>query len=301
MIKALCVLTLFLLVNACEQDLKLEKVISAAPVIDPATVSLKEIWRTDTVLKTPESVLFDSVSHSIYVSNVGKPSLPLKDGDGFISLLTKNGEVSNLKWIIGLNDPQGMGVWNKKLYVTDVDAVVEIDICTGKIIKRIPVAGSTSLNDITIDDKGSIYVSGLNEKKIFKITNEQVSVFIEGDDLIRPNGLIAEKNRLVVAFTGLPGYVKFVDLANKTISPFVSGLGYTDGLSKDERNNYFASDWAGRLYYLHNTSGKVDTLLNKKWVMHTADIDYVKQGEVLLVPTYSENCIVAYKVKYNKK
>ncbi|MDB5012558.1 MAG: gluconolaconase [Daejeonella sp.] len=300
MVKAIYVLTLALFASACEQeDVKLEKVLSSAPVIKSSTVSLKEIWRTDTILKTPESVLFDPEGHSIFVSNVGKPSLPLKDGDGFISLLTKKGEICKLKWIIGLNDPQGLGVWKNKLYVTDLDAVVEINISAGKIIKRIPVAGSTSLNDITVDDKGNLYVSGYNEKKIYKITDGQVSVFIEGDDFIKPNGLIAEKNRLVVAFTSLPGDVKFVDLTTKTITPFVSGLGYTDGLSKDEKNNYFASDWAGRLYYLHNESGKVDTLLNKKWVMHTTDIDYMKEGKILLVPTYFENCIVAYKVRYD--
>ena len=43
------------------------------------------------------------------------------------------GKMTEAEWITGLNAPKGMAVLNRKLYVTDIDQLIEIDIKEGKI------------------------------------------------------------------------------------------------------------------------------------------------------------------------
>ncbi|MFY9151982.1 MAG: hypothetical protein WAO52_08210 [Prolixibacteraceae bacterium] len=58
--------------------------------------SLSKIWTSPEGLRTPESVLFDSVTNQIFVSNInGDPAT--QDGNGFISILNPEGKIVNLK------------------------------------------------------------------------------------------------------------------------------------------------------------------------------------------------------------
>ena len=96
---------------------------------------LEKVWETTTELKTPESVLYDEERDIIYVSNINGSPAEL-DGNGFISILDSNGKIKNLKWVTGLNAPKGMAIYKTKLFVSDIKQLVEIDIKSGKILKK---------------------------------------------------------------------------------------------------------------------------------------------------------------------
>ncbi len=103
--------------------------------------SLKPVWKTPQVLKTPESVYYNAQTRQIYVSNInGKTAA--KDGNGFISLLDPNGKILKLKWVTGLNGPKGMTLTGNYLYVSDIDRLAEIDIRSGQIIRFYPAPGA---------------------------------------------------------------------------------------------------------------------------------------------------------------
>ncbi|MCK5077576.1 MAG: ATP/GTP-binding protein, partial [Calditrichia bacterium] len=96
---------------------------------------LIEKWATKAEFKTPESVLYNQNLNILYVANInGSPAE--KNGEGFISQLSIDGKIVKLKWITGLNAPKGMGVFKNKLYVTDIDRIVEIDIKKNEITKE---------------------------------------------------------------------------------------------------------------------------------------------------------------------
>ena len=57
----------------------------------------------DVGFATPESVLHDPLTDAYMVSNINGSPLEADD-NGFISLLTPEGEVANLKWIDGASD-----------------------------------------------------------------------------------------------------------------------------------------------------------------------------------------------------
>src|ERR1700712_3942908 len=118
--------------------------------------SLTKIWQTDTLLKVPESVLFDGVDGILYVSNIdGQPWE--KDGKGSIGKVGLDGKIIKVDWVTGLNAPKGLGMFKNNLYVADVDNVVIIDIAKGVISKRIPIEGAQGLNDISVDKNGKVY------------------------------------------------------------------------------------------------------------------------------------------------
>jgi hypothetical protein len=122
---------------------------------------INKIWETLDDLKNPESVVYAPKQNILFVSNVdGKPDQ--KDQNGFISKVSpSNGSIVELNWITGLNAPKGMAIYNNnsKLYVSDITDLVEIDIASGKIIKRFNAPGSAFLNDVALDNQGNIYVS----------------------------------------------------------------------------------------------------------------------------------------------
>lgn len=87
----------------------------------------------------PESVLVDS--NRVYVSNLGAKLTPTeKDGDGYISLLNKNGDVINKNFLTKLNAPKGMAVVSKTLYVADVDELKGFDIVSKKLLAKLLTA-----------------------------------------------------------------------------------------------------------------------------------------------------------------
>jgi len=117
-----------------------------------------------TGLATPESVLYDAENDRYLVSNInGKPTE--KDNNGFISVLSPDGEITTLKWIEGgknkvkLDAPKGLALAKGVLYAADITVVRMFDAKTGAPKGDIPVPGSTFLNDLSSGPDGKIYVS----------------------------------------------------------------------------------------------------------------------------------------------
>ncbi|MCH5597758.1 NHL repeat-containing protein [Niabella ginsengisoli] len=132
--------------------------------VSNAQHTLTKTWETTDSIPVPESVLSVPNKNELYVSLIDGNGNE-KDGKGGIGILNKDRSVKNLSWITGLNAPKGLGIYKNKLYVADITDVVVIDIKKGKVLKSIPITGAVFLNDITITDKGIVYVSDTREKK----------------------------------------------------------------------------------------------------------------------------------------
>ena len=138
-------------------------------------------WKTDTLLRVPESVLYDQSKKVLYVASIdGKPDG--KDGEGFISKVSLNGKIENLKWVTGLDAPKGLGLFGAKLYVADISRVVIIDITSGKISNKIEIEGAKFLNDITVDKKGTVYISDTGTGKIHILKNNKAELYFESSE-----------------------------------------------------------------------------------------------------------------------
>ena len=186
--------------------------------------------------------------------------------------------------------------------MSDVDEVVSIEIASGKILSRIPVAGAKFLNDVATAPDGTVYVSDMATSKIHRIKDGKVSTFAEGEQLEHPNGLLVEGDSLVVAAWGkpepdfstkVPGRLFRLNLATgaKTlITP--NPTGNLDGLESDGRGGYIVSDWvAGKIYAI---AANGNTRLLRQFKQGTADIAYLPASRTLIVPHMLENRVQAY-------
>lgn len=253
-----------------------------------------ELWRTDTVLMTPESVIYDKSRDIFYVSNLNFEPRK-KDGNGFISRIDKEGRITDLKWIEGLSSPKGMAIVADTLFAADVDEVVVINISNGKIIRRISFAGSKMLNDITSDSEGSLYISDTDANKIHKYSNGTISDWLT-EGLNGPNGLLTDGERLLVASQGSGDFAE-INIRSGMSKLIADSINRGDGISFTGIPGYYiVSDWTGEIFMVNPDNSKVSLLNTKEQKSNTADIEYVPETNLLLVPTFFKNCLVAYKL-----
>lgn len=255
------------------------------------THSLQKIWATDTLLRVPESVLYEAKGRFLYVSNIdGDPAQ--KDGKGSIGKVGLDGRILTTTWVTGLNAPKGMGIYKGRLYVADLSDVVVIDISKASIVQKIPVPGAVFLNDITIDKKGTVYVSDTRTFKVHRIQNGVVSTLLE--NLKGPNGLLAVDNDLLILDRG--SLIKM--LPNGALSNICTGMDpSTDGIEMVKKNEYLVSAWNGVLYYIYADGNKQTLLDSREQKINTADIGYDAVNRILYVPTFLKNNVVAYRLK----
>jgi len=251
---------------------------------------LEKVWQTAEGLKTPESVLYDEARDVIYVANInGDPSV--KDGNGFISILNSDGSFKNLEWIKGLNAPKGMAIYKGKLYVSDIDQLVEIDIEKGNISAKYDAPGAIFLNDVTACMNGMIFVSDNRAKKIHVLNDGKLTIWMEGEPFQNPNGLMAEKGKLLVGDIN----IYEVDIQTKKATLLIEDAGGVDGLEKNKEGDFVFSNWPGRIF-IHKNGKTIKLLDTTEEKINTADIDYDLKHDLILVPTFFDNHIVAYKI-----
>lgn len=281
---------------SCKQKVEETKATEAAPATDTLAIpTLTQRWATDTILKTPESVIFDEKYGVFYVSCIGAVPPDAKDKDGYIAKLNQKGEIIKKDWVTGLSGPKGMAIKGDSLYVTDIDALVLIHTPSGKVVQRIPVKGAKFLNDVAIDDMGMVYFSDSYANSLHSWDGKKVATLATGEALGNPNGIFNETDRLVMASFG-KGNVYTFNKATAAIEVKVDTLPGGDGVEAF-KDGYLVSNWNGEVYYINKDWKKQLLLDTKAAKRNAADIEFVPSQNLLLVPEFFGNKVTAYDVK----
>lgn len=267
--------------------------------------SVVEKWRISEGFAQPESTYYHEATDSIFVSNVnGTPTE--KDGNGYISKITTDGKMVEAKWVTGLDAPKGMRSHGNTLWVTDIDQLVAIDIKTGKIAQRVPVAGSTFLNDLATADDGTVYAADTIGNKIFRYQDGKVSAFGEGVELESPNGLLVDGDRLIVGAWGLdpdesfvtktPGHLYWLDRKSGekhliTKEP----TGNLDGVELDGKGGFFVTDFRKGVI-LHIDEKGQTTEVKSLGGMGAADHAFLIAKRLLVQPQMMESYVAGFQV-----
>jgi len=268
-----------------------------------AAAAPKILWETKG-LAQPESVVEDPATGVIYVSNINGAVMQ-KDGNGFISRLTADGKMLERQWVKGLNSPTGLALHDRTLYAADVDQLIEINAASGEILKRYDAKGAVFLNDVVVDDDGTVYVSDTPMNTIWRLKDGSFEPWLANDALNGPNGLLIQGKTLIVASLGKVqsqgqkkelGTLLAVSLDDQKVSKVGKGelIGNLDGLQAIQPGVYLVTDWAQGALYRVDAKGKVDELIDLN--QGSADLSYLPGKKMLLIPMMLDNSLVAYRL-----
>ncbi len=254
----------------------------------PLSFSITELWSTDTIMKTPESVLFDPERNILYVANMNR--VDEGDNTGFISKMNTDGTVIDMHWIDGLNEPRGMGIYDNKLYATDMDRLIVIDLEKGELVESIPVEGAEFLNDLAIGEDGTVYFSDSRAGKLQYYKDGEISDWFP--EYPNPNGLADADEDLIVCATEI-SEIRKMNKASGAYEVMATGIN-GDGIEHSGIEDYYiVSEWAGRMHIINKDT--IQTVLdtsNEK--INSADIGYNPETKIIYVPTFYDNRVVAY-------
>ncbi|NCB09099.1 MAG: hypothetical protein EOM73_13160 [Bacteroidia bacterium] len=114
---------------------------------------------------------------------------------------------------------------------------------------------------------------------------------MEGEPFKTPNGLLAEKGKLYVGDEN----IYEVDILTQKVELLIENAGGVDGLIKNNEGEFVYSNWPGRIFI--NRNGESIKLLDSTdQSMNTADIGFAPKYDLILVPTFFDNRVVAYKI-----
>jgi sugar lactone lactonase YvrE len=259
----------------------------------------------------PESVLYDADNDRYLVSNINGSPFD-KDNNGFISVLSPDGQNTTLKWIEGgknnvkLDAPKGLAIAKGVLYAADLTVVRMFDLKSGAPKGEVAVAGSTFLNDLASGPDGKVYASdsgvkmGANSKfeptgtdAVFSIDKGHAKAIAKSKDLGQPNGLAWTDKGLAVCTMGATEVFRLDDKGARqdvTKTP----AGHLDGLLVLGDTLLVTSHDASAIFR-GKLGGTFEVALPDQ--KSPADIGYdTKRGRVL-VPHLMDDSVDAYELK----
>jgi sugar lactone lactonase YvrE len=263
----------------------------------------EKVWQAEG-LDGPESAVLESGEGVLYVSNVNGDAAAA-DGNGYISKLSLKGEVLDKEWVTGLDAPKGLALHDGKLYVSDIDKLVVIDIATGEIVAGHEAPGATFLNDVSAHEDGRVFVSDMMQNQIWMLEGDQLELWLEDEALGNPNGVLAEGDRLLIATWGkpkedfstdVPGQLKAIDYETKEIQNLGDEpVGNLDGLEADGQGGYLVTDWLSGSLYTFDADGKAEMVMDLN--QGSADHEYVEGEKLVVIPMMMDGTVAAYKIE----
>ncbi len=253
-------------------------------------------------LNQPESVIYDEKSDAIYISNINGDPLKL-DNNGYITKISVNGQIMEKKWISGLDAPKGLAVSKDFLYVSDVNKIWKISI-KNKSKELFMIKDAGFLNDLVAHKDGTIFASDMFKNRIYRLKNNNLTIWKQSKLLESPNGLLIEGNFLIIATWGkikkgfetdVKGKLIKVNIESRQIKKFFSTrpIGNLDGLVFNKNNGYLSTDWVnGKLITIDKKGIVTDS---KKINKGAADLGILMHKNLVLIPMMQNNNLTAFE------
>ena len=182
----------------------------------------------------PEAVRYDPDQDVYFVNSWGKGDPGAKDNNGFISRLTPEGTVEQLRFIAGgaggvtLHSPRGMTIVGDTLWVVDPDAVRAFNRRTGAPLATVDFSAYKLgfLNDIAAGPDG-LYVTDTGTDHIYRIAAGRITIALRDSALGNPNGITwdATGRRFIVVPYGGGSAIKAWPAGSKTLSEISRSTG----------------------------------------------------------------------------
>ncbi|MEX2542723.1 MAG: SMP-30/gluconolactonase/LRE family protein [Trueperaceae bacterium] len=280
--------------------------VAAALAQDAAPGGAGTIELADAGFLGPESMLHDEQADVYLVSNVnGAPSEA--DGNGFISRVSPDGEVLELRWIDGeadgveLDAPKGMALAGNTLYVADITNVRMFDRESGEQTSSVAIPDTTFLNDAAPAEDGGVFVTDTavgpdfqpaGTAAVYHVSEDgTVRQVIASPDLGGPNGVLATgPNSLVVVTFDTPGRIIRIDDGEISESQEMSAGGFDGVLALPDSDDLLVSSWSASAVLRVEPDGSSTAVV--EGVEGPADIGYDANRQQLLIPQLQGNTVL---------
>ena len=258
------------------------------------------------LLEAPEAARFDPELGVYFVANINGSPLG-KDGNGFISRLTRDGKVDSLKFIAGgrsgavLNAPKGMAINGDTLWVADIDAARAFDKRSGKPILTVTLTGRARfLNDAVVGPDGAIYMTDTGvaddgkggmahpgPDQVFRIENRKATVALTFADKPGPNGITWDStgSRFVIVPFGAKSIFQWAP-GDSSARVIAEGPGMMDGVEPLGDGRLLITSWADSSLFVLD-AGKITKLLGG--LPAPADIGFDRERGRIAVPSLTDN------------
>lgn len=252
-------------------------------------------------LEVPECLVTDPASGLVYVSNVvaGEGEYWSKDGKGFISQMTADGEMKKFRWLDSTADapihaPKGMCILDGHLYIADITRLLRYPLKGDGPLVEIPVPGAERLNDPATDGK-SVYVSDTEMGRVHKIDPKGRQSIVQAPESI--NGITFHKGRMFAVSWALHDAYELDPSGKEPPIPFgladhFEGL---DAIEVLEDGTFIVSDFLGnKVCAISPDRKKVHTLIE---LDTPADVGIDRTRGLLYIPKFMKDEAVIVKLK----
>jgi len=217
-------------------------------------------------LRSPESIVYDSISKSYFVSNYE---------NGSIIKIDDNGRKSYFKE--GLSNLLGLTICKNILFVVELpNKVLGFDLHDNKNNFEIIIEEAHLLNGITNDCYENLYATDIGGNIIYRINiiSKFYSVLLE-TITEAPNGIYYDKNknRLLVCYFKENASIDEIELDSLTLRTLVSTQYHNfDGITLDENGYCYVSSFG---------SGNNKVGFNKDGAIYKFDKDFIDKPLLL--------------------
>jgi len=272
-------------------------VIAALAALAAAVNAAEPVWTITEGIGAPSHPLYDPDSNSLFVTQISGVG-DEKDGVGVVSRLDLNGNMLDVEWISGLDAPKGIARQGTTLWVSDIDRLHRIDSRTAEIEESLDVPDAKFLVGTAVDSQGTVYVADMLASKIHQYRDKRFAVYVAGDALESPAGLVVAADRLIVAAWGLtddyttevPG--RFIAIEKRKSRPISQAVGNLYGLVSDGAKGWLGTDFTtGRVLHVTETKEPRELLRLSKGI---GGIEFVTSRQLLIVTEVTENRISAF-------
>lgn len=189
------------------------------------------------LLRGPQKIVIDAARNRLLVSNYDTGALVEIDSTGHQSYFVQNAGFVDGCEIVG-DTIYGVGN-NRKVFA--------YDLISKRQIMNITLTGNAAnyLSSVAYDSAGHLFISCPSTHEIYKIrlSDRKWWVFVKGNGLNKPNGILLEKERnriVVIDDSPSPALIHAISLADTTVTTLLSTtFSSPDGITRDKYGYHY--------------------------------------------------------------
>lgn len=215
--------------------------------------------------KNPRSIFANQ--EAVFVSNIGeKTNFLIKDKGGFISKLSKNGDMIDEKFIMGLDRPSSMLQIDYTLFVLDIDRLLAFDIRSTEQLFDLFINERSDLNRIVKLNDNTLLIGDNANSTLYKIdlqtrTYEEI-LSLDTNKFGNMSDFTFIKNKIYIIASNKDKntLISVYDMSNKNIKLLKEEKANFNTIIAYENDVLLSDSSNGQLYRLNLSNKKGEAL-----------------------------------------